>query len=64
MGGHRPEYFSPAELDIRDPDFPRKCVAWQQQQQCEIADLIARTKETLTAARLLIQEADRILALR
>jgi hypothetical protein len=64
MGSHRPEYFSPAGLDIRDPDFPRKCVAWQNQQHSEIADLIARTKETLAVSRALMQEADLLLALR
>jgi hypothetical protein len=58
MGARRPDYSSSSDFDVRN------CRSWQKQQQYEIVELIARTKETLAASRLLIEEADRILALR
>ena len=64
MGGHQPDYSSPADLDIRDPDFRSKFLLWQNQQHCEIADLIERTKGTLAVSRALMEEADLLLALR
>jgi hypothetical protein len=53
---------TPLDLDIRDPDFGRKILAWAFQAQCEMHELFLITKGTIAATRIMIAEADRILA--
>jgi hypothetical protein len=60
-----PRAFScPADLDIRDPDFAGKYLSWTHQLRCDMDELIAGTRATLAESRALLQEADRLLALR
>ena len=64
MGAHQPGHSYPTDLDVRDPDFRGKLLLLLNQQQCDIAELIARTKETLAASRALMDHTDRLLAWR
>jgi hypothetical protein len=52
----------PRDLDIYDPDFGRKMLAWASQVQCEMHELVLVTKETIVSTRIMIAEANRILA--
>jgi hypothetical protein len=63
MADHRP-VSRPANLDIRDSDFPEKCLLWTHQLQSDMDELIAGTRATLAESRALLQEVDRLLALR
>jgi hypothetical protein len=64
MACHSSDNYSPTALDIRDPNFAAKCLHWRHQQQCEIVELIARTRETLTVSRALMLDVDRLLTWR
>jgi hypothetical protein len=49
----------PSELDIRDPNFPAKCMAMTGQMRSEMNELVARTKATIAETRTLMTEIDR-----
>lgn len=63
MADHRP-VSPPANRNIRDSDFPEKCLLSPHQVQSDMDELIAGTRATLAESRALLQEADRLLALR
>jgi hypothetical protein len=48
--------------DHRDPDFDRKMLAWKFQVQCEMHELALITRETIAATKVMITEADKLLA--
>jgi hypothetical protein len=50
------------DFDISDPDYPKQVLAWALQAQCEMHELVLLTTETIAATRILIAEADRMLA--
>ena len=49
-------------LDIHDPNFARDMRLWALQTQSEIHDLVIASKNTIAATRVMIAEADRMLA--
>lgn len=51
-------------LDTNDPNFDRKMLAWTFQAQCQMHELVLRTQETIAATKLMITEADRMVACR
>lgn len=53
---------TPLDLNVHDPNFDRKMLAWAFHVQCEMRELVLITKETVAATKVLIAEADRILA--
>jgi hypothetical protein len=55
-------YIFLSELDIGDPNFPAKCMAWRAQTRSEIDELVIRSKDTITTSRTLLAEIDRVLA--
>ena len=50
------------DLDCGDPDFRGQMLAWAFQAQSEMHETVLITKETIAATRVMIAEADRILA--
>ncbi len=54
----------PFELDARDPNFPYQHASWLFEIQCQIAELVARGKETIAASNELMAKVDRVLAQR
>ena len=52
----------PTNLDIRDRNFSRDMLLWAFEAQCEMTRLILASRATVAATRVMIAEADRILA--
>jgi hypothetical protein len=52
----------PYELDSRDPNFAREMLEWSEQTRREIQEVLASTRRTIATTRVLIAEADLILA--
>jgi hypothetical protein len=52
----------PSEFDPKDPAFPRQCLAWASGAKSEIMELVLGTEDEIAASRVLMAEADRILA--
>jgi hypothetical protein len=52
----------PFHLDIRDVNFKRDMHLWAFQTQSEIISLVLATRKMIDATRVMIAEADRILA--
>jgi hypothetical protein len=59
-----PPYIFLSELDIGDPNFPAKCMAWTAQTRSEIDELVILAKGTIATSRTLLAEIDRVLARR
>ena len=59
-----PAHILPSLLDTSDPNFPAQCAAWTDQMRSEIKEAVALTRKTITSSKLLMDEADRLLALR
>ena len=51
-------------FDTRDPNFDWKRLSRTFQMQCEMHETVLTTRATVAATRLLLAEADRILARR
>lgn len=64
MADHRGRHLFPLDLDIRDPEFPRKAISLTLQIQREFQETVIATKKTLAVSRELLADADRILAKR
>lgn len=64
MADHQGSHLLPLELDLHDPEFPRKAVAMRLQIQREFQETLIATKKTIADSRELLAEADRILAKR
>lgn len=62
MVDHLKYHLTPSQLDTRDPDYANKYSLWAGRTECDLAELIAATRETIASSRALIVEADRILA--
>jgi hypothetical protein len=54
--------FLPRELDPDDPDFGCKSRSWAFEVQCQMNELILRTRETVDESRELAAEVDRLLS--
>ena len=52
----------PRELDPHDPNFERKSRSWAFEAQCQMNELVLRTRETVEESRALVAEVDRLLA--
>jgi hypothetical protein len=53
---------TPLDLSIHDPDFGRNMLGWASRAKCEMHELCLMTKETIAATRVMIAEADRMIA--
>jgi hypothetical protein len=58
---HHENHRLPLDWDVRDPNFARECVLWAHQTRCELQEITAFARETITDAKALIAQADRIL---
>jgi len=61
---HHPAHISPSELDVCDPNFRGQLAAWTIQIRSEIEEMFVLTNETIATSKALIEETDRLLALR
>lgn len=52
----------PSKLDIRDPAFPARCMAMTDQMRVEMGELIVLTRKHIDESRVLMAQADRLLA--
>ena len=52
----------PLEFDLRHPDFRDQYRLWAFAIQCEIVELVAITKETITTSRALLKQVDQMLS--
>jgi hypothetical protein len=53
---------TPLDFSIHDPHFDRKMLTWAFQVQCEMHETLLITRQTIAATKLMIAEADRMLA--
>jgi hypothetical protein len=52
----------PLGLDPHDPNFERKSRSWAFEAQCQMNELVLRTRETVDESRELVAEVNRLLA--
>ena len=60
----RPSYIFLSELDISDPNFPAKCMAWTVQTRSEVDELVALGRASIATSKTLLAETDRLLTRR
>jgi len=54
----------PRDFDVRDPNFHCDILSWAFAMQSEIHELVLATRETIAVSRVIMADADRLIAWR